>query len=291
MKRQHRKALISFSAFFLVLFTTTFCPDYPSVIIFHTVYPGWQEEHGNLKIVFFSDLHLRNTTIENGYPRKLIDCINKLQPDLVLILGDIFDRSQHGRIRELKEPFVKIFSQLKSRYGIFAILGNHDVYCGKRIITELCEAAGIRMLDGNLATPVINGKPLFLYGIREYDDKRVTLLKIPEWEKRKINTLKTPLILSHRSDFFFDLDEKRPFLVLSGHTHGGLIRLPFLAGGVYDLIPNTERQQTYKKYIYGHYQQKNKQLYVTGGLDGSFHHLRVNCPPEIIVMTIKPEIK
>lgn len=53
MKRQHRKALISFSAFFLVLFTTTFCPDYPSVIIFHTVYPGWQEEHGNLKIVFF----------------------------------------------------------------------------------------------------------------------------------------------------------------------------------------------------------------------------------------------
>jgi len=290
MKRRQRKALIFLSAFFLVLFTTTFCPDYPSVIIFHTVYPGWQEEHGNLKIIFFSDLHLRSATIENGYPRRLIDCINKLQPDLVLILGDIFDRSQRGRIRELKEPFVRIFSKLKSHHGIFAIQGNHDVYGGKRAAAELCEAAGIQMLDGGLAAPVINGKPLFLYGIREYGDKKATLLKIPEWEKQKINTLKAPLILSHRSDVFFDLDEKQPFLVLSGHTHGGLIRFPFLEGGVYNLIPNTERQQTYKKYIYGHYQQKNKQLYVTGGLDGSFYHLRVNCPPEIIVMRITPEL-
>ena len=267
------------------LFTTSFFSrNYPEIITADIVCPAWLPEHEPLKIVLFADLHLRDMNIGDGTPEKLVSCVNRLAPDLVLIAGDIFDKDQKDRIPELKERFIRIFSRLKSRFGIYAVFGNHDLHCGKEDAADVCSAAGIRILDRELVLPLVNGKPLPIYGTTERP------VSSPSEEKQEIKLLgdlpSAPLILAHRPDFYCILPEEQPAVVLSGHTHGGLIRLPFLPGGVFHFLKTNRRREIYKKYARGAFQEGRKRLYVTSGLSGSSYCVRFNCPPEIVLLRI-----
>lgn len=286
MKNLKGKGKLLLGSLFLLLLTTSFCPE-PFVVLRRSFsIPSLAKEHEDLNIVFLSDLHLRTDSIESDFYSKIISAVNRQNPDLILISGDLLDRSLKNRLHEIREQLSRFVSRLKSRHGIFAVTGNHENYCGRTQVRALFRDAGIQLLEDEVVHIQIHGKDLPIMGISERVWFRNAL---PRHLAERLRRDPVPLVLVHRPDAWLQMDSSTPSLVLAGHTHGGLLRLPFLDSGVYGFIRVEPHQQIYKELLYGHFRKDQKQLFVSSGVDGSFYYFRVNCPPEIIVLQLQKE--
>ncbi len=230
--------------------------------------------HDNLRVALIADIHLQNHLGDQLRLRQVISELNAAKPDLVVLAGDFIGRRHEYSPNAPPETIAAILSELKARYGVFAVLGNHDWwYDGAEVTAEL-EKVGITVLENRYHTVEINGQPLNLIGLPDRttrgDTFDATALPPPE----------TPaIILSHDPDYFEEL--QLPYeLMLSGHTHGGQVRLPFLGAMV---IPS--RYGT--KYDRGWFQSEDqRQLFITSGLGTSIFKMRFCCPPEAVLLTL-----
>ncbi len=234
--------------------------------------------HG-FRIAQISDLHLEEYT-EDYFLRRVIDHVNDLAPDMVLVTGDfisrgpltpVFSFQAAGRCGEL-------LSRLRCpiRYGI---LGNHDAAVSSQAVRFHMEDNGLPLLINQNTRIERDGDHIFLAGLDDTEfgkpDVDLTLPDAPD----------APVILMvHEPDYADDV-MKHPRaneidLILSGHTHGGQIRLPFL--GPIALPPNGQH------YPEGHFQLGTTQLYVNRGIGTVGVPFRLNCPPEITLATLSP---
>jgi predicted MPP superfamily phosphohydrolase len=243
--------------------------------------------HG-FRIVQISDIHLDEFT-EDFFLKEIIARINTLTPDLILITGDFCSRGPLPERYSL--PAARRCAELLStlhcpqRYGI---LGNHDAVVGPLPIRDYMANNGIPILV-NQYIPLERGADrIWLAGVDDtLNGTPILELAIPYPILAGKGADHTPVILlAHEPDYVQRVVAhplaSRIDLVLSGHTHGGQIRLPGI--GPVLLPPGGEH------FPHGHYALGNLQLYVNRGIGTVGVPLRLNCPPEITLATLQPAL-
>ncbi len=228
-----------------------------------------------LKIVHISDIHLKRL----GYrEKKLVQSINSLSPDLVLVTGDY---TAYG---DDFHPVLGLFARVKSKYGIFGVLGNSD-YTDGRGMCLLCHRAGSKKLNPGLPIKVLRNShvllktpqgSVYIGGVDDpvngRDDIDQALDAVSEGA--------FVILLSHSPDVVRKAAGKKIDLILCGHTHGGQLGLPFITS------LHTGRA-LYERYRSGLFKLGATYLYVNRGIGTSYVPVRFFCRPELTVFSFE----
>jgi len=249
---------------------------------------NWNSAFDNFKIVAVSDIHGGSNGVTEEKIRRIVLLINEQNADLVVFLGDYVSQ-QRGDRSQLKMPIGTIAENLKgikSKYGVYAVLGNHDgLFDDQKIAAEL-ERAGIDVLQNEIKVINKDNQKIRLLGLK--DHMRFHFWQTFDAEVRNIAAQNEPggdiIVLEHSPDVFEVLNYYKTLgtdfkLMLAGHTHGGQIRFPILGSPI---VPSSYGQ----KYARGHIVDKDYNLFVTSGIGTSILPLRFGVPPEIAVLTI-----
>jgi uncharacterized protein len=235
-----------------------------------------------MRLAQLSDIHLDEFS-EPFFLHHAVDRINELKPDAVLLTGDYVTKDMTTRkfAEGAAWQCANILTGLECR-ARYAILGNHDVILNAPLVTEALADNGITVLV-NQYLPVERGNARFwLAGL---DDP---LFGRPDPERTIPPAIRhiagePVILLCHAPDYADTLlahpAGKAVALMLSGHTHGGQVRLPFV--GPMQLPPLGE------KYVEGWFRFGAMQLYVNRGLGAVGVPFRFDCPPEITLFTLR----
>ncbi len=220
--------------------------------------PGLPQELDGLSLLHLSDLHLA-PCFDRRYFEAVADEAARLTSDLVLFTGDLVDHE------EAVDWIVPILSRVKGRLGSFATLGNHDLMHQPDRLSGLLEEAGFQDLEGRWATVSVNGKRIAIGGTSYPWGPPLRLTERPKADYR--------LLLSHAPDRFYWAERAGFDLMLSGHNHGGQIRLP-LVGAVF--MPSVYS----RRFDRGFFRKNGLTLHVSQGIAAE-HPIRYGCLPEI----------
>jgi predicted MPP superfamily phosphohydrolase len=200
-----------------------------------------------------------------------IGTLNSLQPDLVFLPGDFVTMLP----KEIY-PVVESLSGLKSRYGVYGCLGNHEFYSrAPDDITRRLEDAGVKMLRNQSVTININGNKLALIGIDDLghgDNFAAAVQTVPAGAVK--------ILMTHKPYFFPEAAAAEMDLVLAGHTHGG--QVVFVKVGDFALAPASIAS----RYVAGLYEIGDSLMYVSRGVGTIGVPFRINCPPEVTLFTL-----
>ncbi|MBY0413683.1 MAG: metallophosphoesterase [Bdellovibrionales bacterium] len=171
----------------------------------------------SLKIAQISDLHI-GPTIQSRYVKKVVAKTNSTNPDLIFITGDLVD----GNIEATKKHLLPL-KDLKARYGIYYVTGNHEYYWGiEKLIPEIKKVGFDVLMNENRIIEVGNAK-ILLVGIPDPMAGVVSKENRPDLIKAKLNETPTDLkiLLAHRPDPYKEANKEGFQLQFSGHTHAG----------------------------------------------------------------------
>lgn len=240
---------------------------------------------GHYRVVFLSDLHNKQYGRDNV---RLLQAIEEAQPDAVLIGGDMIN----GRPGEKLEKVVTLLRSLKEKYPIYYANGNHEhrIKLYPETYGDAAEryAAALKELG---ITPMLNSHVqlqetgLVIYGseIDKYYYKRFTVPEMPQSYLPELLGRPDPsvytVLLAHNPDFFPSYAAWGADLVLSGHVHGGIVRVPIWGKGL--LSPNV---RFFPKYDGGVYREKHSTMILSRGLGMHTIPFRLFNPGELIVI-------
>jgi hypothetical protein len=214
--------------------------------------------------------------------RKAIDIVNRLQPDLVVLTGDFVTspvrkprRLVAAQVAKAIEPCVQLLVQLRARSGILAALGNHDVVTDPAHITAVLQSHAIPVLRNRSVSFEREGKRLWLSGVDDVLEGKPNL----ELALRGIPPDEPVVLLAHEPDWADYVAHHAVDLQLSGHSHGGQIRIP-LIGAPY--LPQLAR-----KYPWGLRRIGPLALYTNAGIGTIWVPMRLNCPPEVTLVMLR----
>lgn len=226
--------------------------------------------HG-LRVVQLTDIH-HGLYFPAAALSLAVELANKLEPDIVALTGDFVTRS-----RNYIEPAAEMLGALRARDGVFAVLGNHDFRVSAGRIAAALNRQGIEVLRNRHVTLRRRGQKLCLAGIDDF----LYRADLPR-AMRGVPANTPTVLLSHNPGIIEDAAEFGVNLVLSGHTHGGQIRLP-LIGCVYG---RSKEKMRFKK---GLDSLGSTQIYVSRGLGMVVLPVRYGCPSEIPHFVLEPE--
>jgi predicted MPP superfamily phosphohydrolase len=232
-----------------------------------------------IRIAHITDLHI-GRQLRAPRLRKLLDRVNELEPDLIVLTGDIFDFDP-----SFIEEGCQELSKLHARHGVFAVLGNHDIYTGAEAVAAgINRLTSIRLLRDEWVALEIDGTPLYLLGIddnaqalRERDSESRVLERLA----REVPQDAARILLVHRPSYFRQAAALGLPVSLAGHTHGGQISLPPPAHH-----HNISRLAT--RWTRGLFVDGDSLLYVNRGLGVAGPPVRLNCPREIALLRLVP---
>jgi uncharacterized protein len=248
---------------------------------FDILITGLSSSLSQLNIVQLTDIHV-GPFMPPEELAQYVEAVNQLRPDLIALTGDFVTKS-HDEVL----PCVETLAKLKARYGIFACLGNHDSYAGVADeLTRLFGENGICTLRNDATAVQIGNSKVGVLGI---DDPRrgqsdlQRALRAAQKDRGEVN-----ILLSHRPEIFPTAAREGIDLVLSGHYHGGQVKLlpdpqglsiarlmtPY-AEGLFRLPPATRSGA------------KAASLFVSRGVGISGLPIRINCPPQIAHLTLR----
>ena len=227
-----------------------------------------------LKIVAVTDIHL-GTLIGKGRLIKLTELVNKQNPDIIILAGDILDEIQTPILHEnIGEPLRKLYAPM----GTFAITGNHEYIGGINRAVKYIESLGIRLIRD---TSIEIGDKLVLIGREDKDIKRFTgkSRKTKEELMANIDISKFLVLLDHQPFELQKTVDLKIDLQISGHTHHGqLWPFNYITDAVYELS-------------YGFLKKGSTHFYVSSGFGTWGPPIRIGTIPEIAVITIKSSRK
>jgi len=222
-----------------------------------------------MRIVVIGDIHF-DPLYEIGYIARVIAHVNALRPDLLLYTGD-FITAHADRINILSGILATAIAPL----GAFAVPGNHEHWTGIEFITRSLEStAGIRVLcNETIPLPGAYGSRFWLTGIDSFWSGKPdlsTFSRAPDDARH--------IVLVHEPDSFLTLTDPRIKLQISGHTHGGQVRMPLYGALV---LPKMGHY-----FETGLFEKDGRHLYVNRGIGTLVPHVRLNCRPEINVFEL-----
>lgn len=233
------------------------------------------DEYNGLKIVQFSDLHY-GTTIYLDEVKKIVNLINKTEPDIVVFTGDLIDKKYKLNNKE-REKIIKELSKINSNIGNYAIFGEED----KEDFTTILNQSNFNILNNNYSLVYDNNKnPILLVGISNSKDSDSYNNAYSYFEEDNHNSEIYTITLVHQPDIINDIkDTYNSDLYLAGHSHNGNIRIPFIGS-----IINKKGAQ---KYHNEYYKIDNTPLYISSGLGtNNKSGIRLFCRPSISLFRI-----
>ena len=229
-----------------------------------------------LRVAVLSDLHVGSPYYGISRLPEVVERTNATHPDLICILGDVLTLGVIGGHYVPPAPIASQLRHLRARYGVYAVLGNHDRLADGLGLEGALEGAGIRVLEDTAVLVRTADGPLWLAGVSD-------LWTGPHDVARALEPVQdstTPLIvMTHNPDLFPELPP-RVLLTLAGHTHGGQVRLPLIGALI---VPSRYGQ----RYVAGHVIERGHDLFVTTGLGTSDLPVRFGVPPRIEVITVR----
>ncbi len=222
-----------------------------------------------LRVGFLSDLH-RSDTVTEEMASAAVELLMAERPDIIMLGGDYVTWGG-GRNRRFVGAAADALAALSAPHGVFAVLGNHD---DDREMPAALATKGVAVLKDARTRIQINGQPLDIAGIRFWTRKVVDI-------ERVIRGASTNLVLlAHTPSRLPEAAALVVPLVLSGHTHGGQIVLPGLgaiAAREFPVVAGSARRET-------------TTIFVSRGVGTVYVPVRLNCPPEVALLTLQPTL-
>lgn len=248
--------------------------------------PNWSPTLNGFRIVAITDIHAGSNYAPEERLRYLVEQANVQNADLIVLLGDYVSEARwdsearnkpEGIDRtELRMPVETIVENLRgfrAKYGVYAVIGNHDWYHNEQKIHAEFERVGINVLQNEVAVISVGDEAIRLWGIEDlWRNRRVPTENSFDTiaEKRNI------IAITHNPDSL--LIAPQGFAIMfAGHTHGGQLNWPFFGPKAVFNDP---------RFMDGHAVVDGKHVYVTSGVGTSVIPFRFRVPPEIAVITL-----
>ena len=237
------------------------------------------EDFSNLsiEIALISDIHVGNSR-EMKFLSKVVNKINYYQPDIILLAGDFIN------YHEKEIQFLDPLKNLTAKYGVYAVLGNHDYGYGYRNrelankVEAKLENMNINVLRNENVLIEINKTQFYIIGLDSILAGECNLTQAIIDVKEGV----PKILLCHNPDVIFINGTETFDLILSGHTHGGAINLPLVG-------PVLKTTKLERKYYHGFHEINGRKIYVTRGIGSRvlyFLNFRLNAPPEIVIIEL-----
>jgi uncharacterized protein len=224
---------------------------------------GLSPTHDGLRLVLLTDLHHSEFTSQSDIARA-VDLALAQRPDVIVLGGDYVSFAE----RRYMEPCAEALAPLEAPGGVIAILGNHD---DDRYMPAAHEHRGFTVLKDRRATVAIRGAALEFAGIRFWTRAPADIARVVG------ASASTVVLLAHDPRVFHQAADLAVPLLLSGHTHGGQIVLPFLGAPAGRKFP----------VLAGSAVRERTSMFVSRGVGTVYLPVRLNCPPEIAVLTLR----
>lgn len=252
-------------------------PNRPRIVHQQIALRRWPSRMDGFTIALLSDFHY--DPYFSVHPlHAAIGMVNDLHPHLIALTGDFVSSPLFGdpaKGADTAEPCAQVLQKLKAPFGLWAVLGNHDSFTDPERVTAALHAQGIRVLSNESSPIEQNGARFWLGGVDDVlgrtADINATLHSVPADE--------ATVLLAHEPDYADRVARHPVDLQLSGHSHGGQVLLPFL--------PPFYLPELGRKYVSGLFTIGGLTLYTNRGLGTVNVPVRLNCPPEITLFTLR----
>jgi predicted MPP superfamily phosphohydrolase len=280
-RRQFLRAAAATGTLAVVGDALLLAPNRPRIIRQEFFLPRWPERLNGFTVAVLSDFHY--DPYFSIHPlHAAIAMVNRLHPDLIALTGDFVSVPLVGdetKAAFAAEPCARLLRQMTAPHGLWAVMGNHDDATDAEHVTHALQAENIRVL-ANQSEPIEqDGSRFWLAGVNDVisgtADLSKTMHRVPAGEP--------VILLAHEPDFADEASQYPIDLQLSGHSHGGQIRIPFL--------PPLYLPELAKKYVWGTYHVGPLTLHTSAGLGTIGIPMRLNCPPEVTVLTLRRSAK
>lgn len=235
--------------------------------------PSWRVAEP-LRLLVMSDFHACGPHMTARRLAAVVARAQTLAPDLVLLLGDFVATHALRTGRLAPEAIADLLDPLRAPLGVAAVLGNHDWKEDPRRVRRALEAVDVRVLENEALRLRHHDQDFWLAGL---EDGRFGLPDLARTLAPLDGDLPV-ILMSHSPDVFVDLPA-HVGLTVSGHTHGGQIRLPWLG----PLLTCSAHGRRFAK---GHVIEGGRQLFVSSGLGCSVLPARLGVVPEIALLTL-----
>lgn len=256
-------------------------PNRPRVVRREVTLKRWPERLQGFTVALLSDFHY--DPYFSVHPlRAAVGMVNELRPDLILLAGDFVSQPIIGDERKAAlaaEPCAHLLRGMQATYGSWAVMGNHDCSTDSKHVTSALEAEGIRVLVNKSVPIERDGARFWLAGVNDVLSGAADLAKT----LHDVPARQATILLAHEPDFADYVSRFPVDLQLSGHSHGGQVRLP--------LLPPLYLPRMAKKYVWGLRQVGPLTLYTNAGIGTVGLPVRLNCPPEITLLTLVPSAR
>lgn len=222
------------------------------------------------RIVQLSDIHHSPFT-SSEFIEQIVKTANDLHPDMFVLTGDYVSHEP-----EYIAPVAQILGKLRSEFGTFACLGNHDHWTDAKLVTNEFRLNNIKMLVNEGFRFLARGASFWMCGVDDFGEGLSNIrqsLRGSRYDEMKLLLAHNPAIM--RRAAYWDID-----LVLSGHTHGGQVKIREPREKF--LFPNRRR-----RFSSGLHYRKETQIYITRGIGTVVIPMRYQCPPEISVLELR----
>jgi predicted MPP superfamily phosphohydrolase len=257
--------------------------------------PSWPKDTAPLRVVLLSDFHVDDVHMKPERVRDIARRVKAMHPDVVLLGGDyiggnVFRGRKEFGARPMRSPKeialdeegLRALGSFEARYGVYAIMGNHDCWWDCDTVRQILATTPVHFLENKAAriarpsSPGIPGGDVWIAGI---EDGQTQAPNFPATAAQIPPGVAT-LTLTHNPGLFDWSSDHAPIL-LAGHTHAGQVRLPII-GSIVRVSRHTEDTAKGWTIING------RILIVTRGLGSSGIPVRLNCPPQIMLLTVHP---
>lgn len=245
----------------IVIYSIYIEPKYLTIKEYKIENKDIPDSFDGIKIIHFSDVHYKSS-VDLNYIKKIIKKINSIKPDLVFFTGDFLDeRYQYNEtdIKNIENEFNKINSTL----GNFAVTGDHDIK-HKETFNKMFEKSFTILENEEKLLYYKETTPISLIGLSVTDVNYEVLSTEQNYYR---------FILTHEPDEYEKIKDYNFNIQLSGHSHNGQIRIPFI-GAIYT-------PKGAKKYYDEYYKLNNKEIFISNGIGTSGINVRFNSRPSI----------
>lgn len=244
------------------------------VIKYEIINENIPENFNEIKIVHISDIHY-NTAIKKKELKNIVNKINDLEPDIVIIGGDILDNSIIYKNSD-KNTLIKYLSQIDSNLGKYIIRGDND---NDDIWLEIVENSEFTILN-NSSQLIYNDyeNPIMISGLDSNYTKE-NLDTIYNYLNNDGKSIKYKILVIHEPDYINNININNFNLILAGHSLGGQIKIP--------IIQNLFLPKNSKNYYKDYYKIKNTDFYISSGLGTTKIKFRLFNNPSINIYTLK----